>query len=245
MPYLRLVLLIVSLLLGPLAEASDNPSTAGTWPTAVGQTRLSLPIPDGYSEATSVAPSLRQIGERLTPPINRLLGYFVDKGEIRALRPEAGSGLKRYFLVQTFRQTETVDISPAEFSQVKDVIRGQYKQMLPESAQTMQQQIDSTVQELQASTGTALTGLRIGEIRGLEVFLDESQAISVLAITKIAVQTQDATVETPMAVGMNTALIGRKLVYFYAYTTYSGEEDLEWVRAQSKAWLAKAAELNR
>ncbi len=113
MPINRHCLLIFALSAALLTAASADPLIDKSWPSNVGPTRLSLPIPDGYEEATQVAPALRQFGERLAPPVNRVLAYFVSTDDVRALRASAnGAEFKRYFLVETLRQAEQSDISP-------------------------------------------------------------------------------------------------------------------------------------
>ena len=246
MPINRHCLLIFALSAALLTAASADPLIDKSWPSNVGPTRLSLPIPDGYEEATQVAPALRQFGERLAPPVNRVLAYFVSTDDVRALRASAsGAEFKRYFLVETLRQAEQSDISPAEFSQAQTIIRDQYKHMLPDAAKAMKPQIDSLANELRESSGGKISGLKVGELRGLDIFIDDPQAISLLAVTKVTVQTQDTSTEVPMALALNTVLVGGKLVYLYVYTRYAGDRDLDWARAQSKVWLDQAAALNR
>ena len=108
----------------------------------------------------------------------------------------------------------------------------------------MQEQVSSAVRELGSTYSSSLTDLRLGEVRGLDVFVDDEQAIALLAVTKVAVENAGTRTEVPMVMAMNTVLVGRKLVYFYAYSVHTGPQDLEWVRAQSKAWLERASATN-
>lgn len=242
---MRRTIVMFGLVFGAFFAVAQELVVADTmWPANVGAARLILPVPTGFAEATQSAPHLRLVSERLTPPTNRLLAHFVDGAEVAALRPDAPVPLRRYFLVQTFRQTESSDWSSLDFDQLRALLRGQYRQLLAQSNETMQGQIDAAVRDLRSTISTQISAIRVGEIKGLEVFVDNVDAISLSAVTRYAVQANDRTVEVPMVMASTTAVIGRKLVYFYAFSVHRGDADLEWVKAQSRVWLKSAVALN-
>lgn len=226
----------------PAAEPGDE--SGGLWPANVGAARLMLPVPAGHVEATLVAPGLRQVAERFLPASNRLLAYFVSEAEIRTLSAEPESGLNRYFMVQTLRSLEGRDLSADDFAEGRRFIRAEYTRLLPRAVASIQPHVDSVVRDLRETQAPDLGAVRIGELSGLELFLDDEHAVGLLALTKVSVQAKGRTVDKPMVVASVTARVGRRLVYFYAYSAYRDGDDLEWARRQSREWLARALASN-
>ena len=69
LPTLLMAALLALQGLLPLAARAAEPGV----PAPIGMKLLDLPVPDGYVEVLRELPQLRVIGERMTPPGNRLL----------------------------------------------------------------------------------------------------------------------------------------------------------------------------
>ena len=103
-----------------LARADDHPAK-------VGEMALSVPTPQGFIESSAVSRELWNLGERMTPPTNRLLAYFLSDSDIESVRSGGGASMRRYFVVQTVRSMESQQTSIADFAQVKDELRRRRK----------------------------------------------------------------------------------------------------------------------
>lgn len=237
---LGLLIACVHVLGAGAARAADEPYTAN-----VGLTLLKLPLPEGYVEPTRSVPQFRQLGERMTPPTNRLLAIFVSKADEAAARTGVPPSMQRYFMVQTFRQSEQGSITLTEFEPVKAMLRQQYQQMLDQSGALVQGQLDKAAREMGRDAGIDNLTMKVGEMKGLEVIDERELSISLLALTKYAVQAGERTEEIPMAMTITTGITKGKVVYFYAYARYSGAADLQWLRTVTRQWVQQAAEANR
>jgi hypothetical protein len=222
------------------AQAADEPFTA-----SVGLTLLKLPQPDGFVEPSRNVPQFRQLGERMTPPTNRLLAIFVAKADETAARSGVPPAMQRYFMVQTFRQSEQGTVTQAEFEPVKAMLRQQYQRMLDQSSALVQGQLDKAAREMGRDAGVPDLQMKVGEMKGLEVIDERELSISLLALTKYAVQVGERTEEIPMAMTITTGITRGKVVYFYAYARYSGADDLQWLRTVTRQWVQQAGEANR
>ncbi len=234
----------MALLLGLLAaaplRAAEDPITA-----PVGTALLKLPVPAGFVEPSRSVPPLRQTAERMTPPANRLLALFVDSQDEATARGGQPPAMARYFMVQAFRQAEGGKLGLADFQPVKTQLREQYRQILVQAGGQVQGQLDRVAGEIGRDAGVEGLQLKIGEMKGLEVFDEREHAISLLALSKYAIQAGERSEEVTMAMSITTAVLQGKVVYFYAYARYGGAADLDWLRSQTRAWVQRAGALNR
>jgi len=237
---LRWLAVLLALLLGmPPGHAAQEDVAAN-----VGRTLLQLPVPQGFVDAARPLPQMRVLGERMTPPTNRLLGIFITEQDLARAQGGQAPEMARYFMAQTLRQAEDKGFTEVEFQGVRQLLRQQYQTLLMQIAPAAQGHLDQAAREIGRDAGVDALSLKMGELKGLEIFVDTATAISLLAATKYAVQTDKETKEIPMAMGITTATLRGKLVYFYAYAVYRSPADLQWVRQATRAWLPRAQASN-
>jgi hypothetical protein len=211
----------------------------------IGRSLVVLPVPPGFVEPSRTVPPLRVMGERMTPPSNRLLALFIAEGDERDAREGRNPAMVRYYMAQTLRQTEEQALVSADFGEVKTMLRQQYQQLLSNVAGAAQGHLDNAMREMGRDAGQDAPSLKIGELRGLEVFDERAGSISLLAMTKLAIQQAGGQVlEMPVAMSITTARVKDKLVYFYAYSQYRDKADLDWLRATTRDWLPRLAAAN-
>jgi hypothetical protein len=250
-PFLRrlfavgLLMLVTLLPVAATAQAADARAEAATTsPTSIGLTLIEVPIPDGFADASRALPALRQLGERLTPPGNRLLALLIPRADMALARTGQPPSMQRYMMVQTLRQTENQTLTESDFEGVRKLLREQYQGLLKSATPAVQGLLDNSAREIGRDAGVDGLQLKVGDMQGLEVFDERPWSISLLAATRYAVQVGEQTQEVPMAVGITTALVRGKVVYFYAYALFQASDDLDWVRSVTRAWLPLAAKAN-
>ena len=151
---------------------------------------------------------------------------------------------QRYFMAQTLRQAEGMLIAQDQFDQVRATLRDQYRSLLSQIGPQVQGQLDATARDMGREAGVESLSLKIGELKGLEVFDDRPGSISLLAATRYVVELEGSKKETPMAMSITTAIFKGRLVYFYAYAVVQGAADLDWLRTVTRDWLPLAAAAN-
>ena len=216
----------------------------GTVQAPIERTLVQLPVPAGFADPSRALPQMRQLGERMTPATNRLLAIFMSQADIDSALAGQQPAMSRYFMAQTLRQTESSQISEGEFDQVKTMLRQQYQSLLNQIGPKVQDELNRAAREIGRDVGQESLSLKAGELKGLEVFDERAASISLLAATKYQVQVGERVEEVPMAMGITTAVIKGKLVYFYAYSVFRSAADLEWVRSATREWLPLAASSN-
>lgn len=222
-----------------LAQQPAEPYTA-----SVGLKLLKLPVPAGAVEPSRSVPPLRQMAERMTPPSNRLLALFVEQADETVARAGQPPSMARYYMVQSLRQTEAGSVGVGEFREVRQMLRQQYQQILVQAAPQVQGHLDSAAQAMGRDSGVEGLQLKVGEMKGLDVFDEREHSISLLALTQVEVQAGDRVERAPMAMSITTGILQGKVVYFYAYARYTGPADLEWLRQVTRDWVQRAAQAN-
>lgn len=222
------------------ARAADD-----SYATPIGRVLVQLPVPAGFVEPSRSVPPLRMLGERMTPPGNRLLALFIAEPDERDAREGRNPGMVRYYMAQTLRQAEDQALGGDDFAQIKTLLRQQYQQLLSSVAGAAQGQLDSAMRQIGRDAGQDVPSLKLGELRGLEVFDEREGSISLLAMTKLALQSAGGPVtEMPLAMSITTARVKDRLVYFYAYSQYREQADLDWLRSTTREWLPRLVALN-
>ena len=239
LPTLLMAALLALQGLLPLAAHAAEPGV----PAPIGMKLLDLPVPDGYVEVLRELPQLRAIGERVTPPGNRLLALFMAQDDLARARAGQPPRMQRYFMVQTLHQAEAGMVSEDEFAQLRSALRQQFQSLLSQASAPAQAQLDAATRELGRDLGREgpeALSLKLGTMQGLDVFDEAPASISLLAATKVQVQTEGRTDEVPMAMAITTAVFKGELLYFYAYAVYRDAADLDWLRGVTRDRLPLA-----
>lgn len=239
----RLFTLLLSACLIALAPMHSRAAESDVQ-APIGLKLLDLPVPAGFVEVLRDLPQMRLIGDRMTPPSNRLLALFMSQEDHQRARTGQAPGMQRYFMAQTLRQAEAAVVSDAEFAQVKDLLRQQYQSLLKEARAQAQDLLDSATREIGRDAGIESLSLMAGEMKGLEVFDERPGSISLLAATRFVLQAEGRSEEVPMAMAITTAVFKGKLLYFYAYAVAREPNALDWLRSATRDWLALAAASN-
>jgi hypothetical protein len=225
--------------------ACGSAAAQALYPAPIGRALVDLPVPPGFVEPSRSVPPLRTLGERMTPPSSRLLALFIGESDERDAREGRQPTMARYFMAQTLRQTEEQVLGSADFGVVKNMLRQQYQQLLTSVTGAAQGHLDNAMREIGRDAGQEVPSLKIGEMRGLDVFDEREGSISLLAMTKLALQQPGGqVVEMPLAMSITTARVKDKLLYFYAYSQYRSAADLDWLRATTREWLPRLAAAN-
>jgi hypothetical protein len=111
-------------------------------PVPIGRALVDLPVPPGFVEPSRSVPPLRMLGERMTPPTNRLLALFIAENDERDAREGRQPGMARCCMAQALRQTEEQSLGGDDFGAVKNMLRQQYQQLLGGVTGTAQGHLD-------------------------------------------------------------------------------------------------------
>jgi hypothetical protein len=236
MPLIRALITALSLFCLTASVPAQAPPSFHA--ARVGPVEVQLPVPAGFSEATSLSPRLRELGETFTPPSNRLLAFYLSNGDLKLLANAEPPVMDRYFMIQTLRATERDVISLQDMTAAKNILRNQHKSTLARLQPLMDAHMAAASKKLGSQVGAPELSIKAGEVLPLEIFDERSNSLSWVMLNKIAVNTGTLTREIPLVVAMTTMTMRGKLVYFFVYSHYNGQADIDWARAATMEWLA-------
>ena len=228
-------LLAVLLVLGVV------PSKAVDASVSVGAARIFLPAPTGYAEPTGPALRMQDAIEAITPAKSRLLASYVSIVDIS----DAGgaTAFERHFTAQVLRHGEERIFKPSEFATIKATVRRQHAALVEQSARRMPNLL-GTIEFPDHEYEQALRTMKIGEARAIHLFHESDTSLSLLLAAKWSVGEGSRASEAPMATSITWILLKGKLINLYAYSTYRSPADLDWIRQQTRAWIAKIEAAN-
>jgi len=203
----------------------------------IGKSSISIPVPKGFADSSAMFPSVFQFGETMTAKSNRLLGFFISDDDVKTLLSQSRPELHRYFMVQTLRAMEDSQMSSEEFSDVREKLKTQYKKIFRDNHAMLQAEIDRAVSQVGKVGDTKQNlSLKLGELSVVDV-MSEEKFVTLIAKTLVKVAVNGEIKEIPMALGVGTTMAKGKLVYFFCYTRFHSDDDLNWIKTQNQEWM--------
>jgi len=216
----------VRLLAALIATWSLN-CAAAPFAVQVGEARIGLDAPSGFSDSTFTAsPRLQELSESLTPASNRILLFALSDADLRRFTLGDPLDLRRYMIVVTPRSMERDRMTESIF-----------KQFIGESltgvgAPPAEKDVLKYLDARPAGTTNLLAELR-----------KDADVVSILqgARTKGSGFFE----RSKYMLSSTTPLLLRgKALSLSIYTQYDDPSDLEWIRATTTRWVDDLKRLN-
>lgn len=231
MNHARLFSLALLLLLALLAPAQAGKTTT----VVVGSAQIRLQAPDGFTEIGQDSAEIMDRFTTFTPPSNKLLAVYVTDADARRLRAGQSMELNTYIMVQTHRQSLSADMSPAEFNNLRDIIRNQQKELLERGKTHANELLRERRSQITTQAGSDLN-LSVQDMALKGVFVDDERIISLAAVNRYNVQSEGRPVSFEVAGASSVIHVMNKSLFVYVFEKYESNRNLENVRNISKAW---------
>lgn len=219
-----------------------NAQTASTHAITVGETGIKIPEPHGFLELMQRNPAMDPYWQSMMVPNNRLLGVFGDAQAAAAVVGGQPPVMLRYMMLQTSRDLEASQTSPAEFAQGQAAMAAEYETMM-ESLQPLFDQWEGDASKDLSAALLTETEIDIGEQVPLGIH-HQGDYLAMSTLSRLSIS-NGATVET--FVMANTAaifLVKGKILFAYTYARYEDDDDVEWTRQQADAWVKSITAAN-
>lgn len=217
-------------LAGALAGCTESDAGRQSLVASIGQTRVEIPIPPGFTASPAASPAAQRLAAALTAETNRLIALLVP-----VARATAGAGpaeaplLERFLLLQTYRDLEGYTLSPSEFA-------GIAKQFAAGHRRRLEELFASGAAGAADSRALRLT-LAPGERLPLGLHTQRLNAAGYAALIGYRYREHGRTRDGLMIAGMNIIRVRGELLYVHVYSRYHGQDDIAWVRALSARWV--------
>jgi hypothetical protein len=215
-----------------LAAFSLN-SAAAPFAMQVGDVRLALDAPTGFSDTTAIgSPRLQDLAETLTSASNRILLFALTDADLRRFTSGDAPDLKRYAVAATPRALERDRVRQEAFTAlVTDSLR--QLGTPPPAGSDYRKHLDgregklALLAELRRDPDvvTVLQGTRLPTPPRASVFSDEKPPQYALTTTTLI-------------------LLRGKAVNLSVISPYDSPTDLEWIRSTTARWVDELQRLN-
>ncbi len=200
---------------------------AAPFAVQVGEARIGLDAPSGFSDTTFTAsPRLQELSEQLTQASNRILLFALSDADLRRFTLGDQMELRRYMIVVTPRGMERDRVSEASFKQfANESLAGLGK---PPAEKDMVKYLDTRP----PGSSSLLAELR-----------HDPDVVSILQGTRIkGARFFDRS--TYMLSSTTLLLVRGKALSLSIYTQYDEPSDLEWIRTTTARWVDELKRLN-
>jgi hypothetical protein len=131
------------------ATALAGTALAETESVYFGKKEIRLPAPEGYFRVTGYSKRADQYAENFVPPSHRLLAVFGSEKEVVQGQQDKIPTFERFFMAESNREAENVNITSAQFAELKSGIRtqfsGDYAKIESETASLLSQRLQAQI----------------------------------------------------------------------------------------------------
>ena len=210
-----------------------NCAAAAPFAVQVGDARLALDAPTGFSDTTAIgSPRLQDLAETLTSASNRILLFALTDADLRRFTSGDPPDLKRYAVAATPRGLERDRVRQEAFSAlVTDSLR--QLGTPPPAGSDYRKHLDTQEGKLallaelrrDPEVVTVLQGTRLPTPPRASVFSDEKPPQYALTTTTLI-------------------LLRGKAVNLSVFSPYDNAADIDWIRAITARWVDELQRLN-
>jgi hypothetical protein len=226
-----------------LAACCGAAIAQATVPAVIGSEAFSIPVPKNFVQVPASEQMLTMLGQQITPPGNRLLGYFVGAADLESFKRRREAEFDRYFLVQTPRGAEQGSLSGAQFAELRQIMRTQQAELFKRMESQMGELYRDMERNLSRETGTSIK-LKVGDVAPLGVYEESERYLSFGMLSRVEAKAGEQAMARDVICVATVALARGKVILFYAYANRLGQQDVAWAREVSRLWIAEFLKIN-
>jgi hypothetical protein len=211
-----------------LAVFSSSGVLAAPFAVQLGDTRLALDAPPGFSDVQAMgSPRLLELAEALTSASNSILLFALEDADVRRFTVGDSPELRRYVITVTPKELQTARVTlPAFRGLVTDALRDLGP--LPDPNIELRRYLDAAPRRAKL----------VGELRR------EQDVVSVVQGARLPDPPRSKEPPRYLLSSSTLMLIRGKALNLAIYTSHNGPEDLEWLRTVTLRWIEELQRLN-
>lgn len=216
---------------------------AATVSINVGSKSIRIPIPNGYVSAKEEAPQLFEFQEHLTARQNKLLALFVNKEELSHWRASHQPSFKSFYAIQVSKQLLNVNFTPYMLASIKADVK--------HSVSDVEQYLTKKDGEAAVNGNHfvknkgANATFTAGRPKIIGIFKDDDKTFGFLQLLKVTSVVNHTNVSEISAMSNIAALFKNRLIGFIVYHPFTGNQDIDWLKAASLKWVADTRKINQ
>lgn len=235
---MKALLLLLTLALAAAAPAAQAQSNV----YKLGDRSVFIPAPEGFAEATSRSPTIKQFFEATEASALDLLAVHVPNDVMARIERGQFENLDFYTKVSVSKDLRASTTTPAFFADLVSHLRASHIKMLkgPALMEERKRQNKALTELLKEETRFDFANpVSLGDI--------ESTATSygALLLIKVSLQSGAEKKQKTLASAVCAVLVKGRLVWVYAYKGFDTDKDADDLRAFTKRWLGEIVRANQ
>jgi len=227
-------------LLAGLLLAASAPTHAGEAAFSIGGKTILVPVEEGYAAVSERVPEAHRFTQAALPPSNRLVETFHTEANLEAIaRGESVTG--HYFMIQTMRSLEPLQVSVAD-----------WKQMQPAITQGMvESNLGKSIRDDEGARGTRMSeaagrevAMRIGDIKAPEIYGRTPESIRFLMNIPATFEVDGEITELNVGAAGAIILVQNRVLFVYWYAVPASPESVDVARRKLDATADRMVALN-
>ena len=206
-------------------------------------TEVVLPHVVGLDDELMDVPEFAEFMSHLCPVYNTLQWAYVSLEDKQRILQESTEGLETYVLVETPVAAEQMQLTTAQFSEIRATLQAQHETLFTDHREITEQTIRDSAERFDSSYGTKVN-IDQTQFNSIGIISEGDHQIAVAYRLTANITIDGKLTRTDQAVVINTMLTANKLLYIYIYTDYNDGKGLVKAISISKEFLDKTLKAN-
>lgn len=211
------------------------PLPAGAKTIDVGGAAITLPVLPGFTEIYGSNPQFDQAAQQFVPPTHVMLGIYISNADLKAMQANPQAGFKKYITVMTLQGTPA--INDATFEQLKAQLSAEAGGGDWSQEKDVSDGLNAASVYLQEKYAVE-TKMEAGVMKRLGTILNQPTSYGILMQANYGTQTPQGNIDAMMALAVGVIKVKDRAVYATAYSTFTGEDDVDFVRDNFRGFAA-------
>jgi hypothetical protein len=236
-----LALTAVSLGLAVSGFAQQAAAVTDTY--QIGNKQIVIPSPDGFLEAASQIPLIKQHFTATESSGNDFLAVHIPAEHLQRLKKGEVFDLTFYTKVSVSKSLKALDATEADFAQFVATFKKSFPALSDPNGKEMKATLKSISENLSNLNKTETT-YTLSQPVNVGLIEDNRNAYGALLLTQMKLTTGGNEMVKTLLGGISVVRVRGKIIFIYTYKAFEKEQNIAELQQFSKQWLARIIAAN-
>ncbi|HEY0050479.1 MAG TPA: hypothetical protein VGB68_14405 [Pyrinomonadaceae bacterium] len=209
----------------------------------IGNKQIVIPSPNGFLEAGSQIPVIKQHFTATESGGNDFLAAHIPAEHLQRLKKGEIFDLTFYTKVSVSKRLKTLDSTEADFAQLVATFKKGFPALSDPNGKEMKSTLKSISENLSNLNKTETT-YTLSQPLNVGLIEDSRNAYGTILLTQIKLTSGGKEIVRMMLGGISAIRVREKIVFIYTYRVYEKEQDIAEIQQFSKQWLTRIIAAN-
>lgn len=195
--------------------------------------KLEVPSPQGYSRITKEMDAVYRMSQRLADPMNKQLAFYIPESSIPQAKANEIPDLKRYFMLKLSKNLKGMVISPKQFTEIKNAVKSQNKKLFENIKSLTSKQMKKVSKGISKEFDIDLA-IKVSQAVPYDSHYETENALAYSLLINYGSSIEGEKEDIIVSATATFVNLDGRVLFLYCY---GSQEDIEWTRKASKAWV--------